>query len=122
MRVRDVMSWPVATIRARETVWRAKREIARTGLHHLVVTDSHNRVRGVVAAADLRDAPWHGCVEDFMSKHVYPVGPNDSIETAAGMMHDHAIGSLPVLDGSRLVGIVTTSDLLALVRANAVRM
>jgi CBS domain-containing protein len=43
---------------------------------------------------------------------VHSVAPTDTVLTAAQRMNDHHIGSLVVLDGSRLVGIVTERDVM----------
>ena len=36
------------------------------------------------------------------------------IEEAVQLMHDHKIGCLPVVDGNKLVGLITETDVLAL--------
>jgi len=46
------------------------------------------------------------CIRD----RVYTVGPTDTVEEAATLMLEHKIGCLPVLEGGRLVGILTESD------------
>lgn len=43
---------------------------------------------------------------------VHSVAPTDTVLTAAQRMNDHHIGSLVVLDGSKLVGIVTERDVM----------
>jgi CBS domain-containing protein len=54
----------------------------------------------------------------IMSQPAVIAHPDDTIETAAALLHEQGIGRLPVVDDSRLVGIVTRSDLLrALVQA-----
>ena len=40
------------------------------------------------------------------------VAPDTEIEDASHLLLDHAISSLPVVEGTELVGIVTTKDLL----------
>ena len=39
-------------------------------------------------------------------------GPDDTVETAATLMHDNDISRLPVVDDGRLVGIVARGDIL----------
>jgi acetoin utilization protein AcuB len=53
-------------------------------------------------------------VKDIMIKEVVTVHEQDSIEKAARLMYDHKIGSLPVLKGEDLVGIITETDLFNL--------
>ena len=48
----------------------------------------------------------------MMTSHVVTVGLTDSIRTVANLMRGKTIGCVPVLDGTKLVGILTVSDLL----------
>ncbi len=52
-------------------------------------------------------------VSEVMTRKVFTVGPEDSIQRAASMMVRHRINRLPVLEGERLVGIVTRGDIIA---------
>lgn len=52
-------------------------------------------------------------VIDVMTKRVYTISIEDSIERAAEMMTTHDINRLPVIDDSKLVGIVTRGDIIA---------
>ena len=115
MRVQDVMTASVLTIDAHDTVARARARMCQKGVHQLVVTAEGGGVAGVISVADVRSAPDGGRVEDFMSRRLFIVRPGTSVGAAAALMRAHAIGSLPVLDGRRLVGIVTVSDMLAVV-------
>jgi acetoin utilization protein AcuB len=51
-------------------------------------------------------------VNAAMTETLVTVSPNDTVEKAAQLMLKHKIGGLPVIDEDRLVGIITTSDLL----------
>lgn len=50
-------------------------------------------------------------VQDIMTSSVSSVQPTDSIGNAAQAMADYDVGALPVLDGHKLVGIVTDRDI-----------
>ncbi|WP_254864630.1 CBS domain-containing protein [Halovivax gelatinilyticus] len=50
-------------------------------------------------------------VREIMSSPVLTAGPDDSLRTAAGLMLDHRVGSVVVMDEG-LAGIVTESDVL----------
>ena len=52
-------------------------------------------------------------VGDIMTKRVYTISPGDSIERAAEMMTKHDINRLPVIEGSKLVGIIMGGDIIA---------
>jgi CBS domain-containing protein len=48
---------------------------------------------------------------DIMSSPVYVVGPQENVAHARHLMLSHKISRLPVLDGERLVGVITKKDL-----------
>ena len=52
-------------------------------------------------------------VSGVMSRNLHEVGPDDSIEEAAGIMTRHRINRLPVVEDGRLVGIVTRGDIIS---------
>jgi CBS domain-containing protein len=61
-------------------------------------------------------------VGQIMSQPAVLAYPDDTLETAVGLLHRHGTGRLPVVDHDCLVGIVTYSDLLrALVQASRPR-
>lgn len=49
-------------------------------------------------------------VSEAMTKNPVTVSPDDTIEYAVLTMRDHNIGGLPVMDGDKLVGIITESN------------
>lgn len=96
-----------------------------------VVVDG--RLVGIITDRDLRDAfpsvfasppgarrkpqfvttdPRTVTVEMVMTSNVTTVGPGDSIADAARLMRRQRIGALPVVEGERVVGILTRSDIL----------
>ena len=54
-------------------------------------------------------------VKDVMSKDPITVSPDDTIRVVAKKMLDNKIGGIPVLEESKLVGIVTVSDIFKVV-------
>ncbi len=50
-------------------------------------------------------------VKDVMTKRVITVGEDCPLEEAARIMIDHKIGSLPVVRGKQVVGIITETDI-----------
>jgi acetoin utilization protein AcuB len=50
-------------------------------------------------------------VHEVMTKRVITVGEDCPLEEAARIMVDHKIGSLPVVTGGKLVGIITETDI-----------
>src|SRR5690606_5231435 len=50
-------------------------------------------------------------VSDVMTSGVRTLGPNDPLRLAARVMADLNVGSIPVCNGDRLVGVVTDRDI-----------
>jgi CBS domain-containing protein len=50
-------------------------------------------------------------VKDIMSKDIVSLNSKDSIERAAQMMKQFDVGSIPVCDSEKLVGIITDRDI-----------
>lgn len=51
-------------------------------------------------------------ISEIMTKQVIAAAVDDSLFDVANTMKDHDIGFLPILDGTRLVGVVTDRDLV----------
>lgn len=91
-------------------------------VRHAVVRDGAI-VAGVVSDRDITrfgvrvGTTW--LVHDVMSAPPVVVSPATAVAEAAHILRSRRIGCLPVVHGGALVGIVTRSDLLALVEAGA---
>jgi acetoin utilization protein AcuB len=96
------------------------------------------RLVGIVTDRDLRDAfpslaetlpsgrqrrapaaidPENIVVEDLMTHDVLTLGPDDPLGRAAETMRRERIGGLPIVEGGKIVGILTRSDLLGALAA-----
>jgi len=51
-------------------------------------------------------------IQDVMSTEVQYVGPTDTLRRAAELMEQFNVGALPVLDGGKLVGMITDRDIV----------
>ena len=56
-------------------------------------------------------------IKDAMTSKVETISPTSTAKEAARTMHDLHIGSLPVVDGNQLVGIITDRDICVRVTA-----
>ncbi len=116
MLVRDVMSRVVATIEPTESAEHARVMMQARAIHHLVVAEG-DQLLGVVSHRDLGGT--HGddvcagrVVRDLMISDVICGAPEMTLPQAAARMRARSIGCLPVLEGGKLVGILTRFDLL----------
>jgi CBS domain-containing protein len=111
MRIQDVMSKGVVSVAPKTTISVARETLHTDEINHLVVVDG-KRIVGVIAAKDLDRAGDEQPIENAMTRDVVTIEPDATLRHAAGVLRGRDIGCLPVVDGERLVGIVTTSDLL----------
>lgn len=124
MRARDVMSLPVVTVNPTTTAEDAARLLCSHGFTALPVVDG-SRLTGIVTEADLIVAPTSAeqpsggrrtapvvLVRDVMTTPVESLTPDAELPDIARIMLDVRIRCLPVVDGLRVVGVVTRRDLL----------
>ena len=118
MRVQDVMTSGVKTVEPTvpaEDAWNLMR-LHR--IHHLVVTDA-NRVIGVLSDRDTGGRRGtavraSNTVAELMTTPAIVVQPEATVRQAANTLRGLSIGCLVVMKASKVVGIVTVSDLLEL--------
>lgn len=118
MRLQQIMETSVDTVAPNEPAQQAWDRMRLTRTHHLVVTQG-NAVVGVLSERDLggrnggalRDGR---SVADLMTGTLVVATPNTTVRQAANLMRGRSVGCLPVMDGNRLAGIVTVTDLLEL--------
>ena len=108
----------VRTIKPSEPASAAREMFRRYDIHHLVVVDRKN-VIGMLADRDLMYAGDDTPVQRVMAHPPVTITPDETVRKAAALMSGHVIGSLPVLNDGKLVGIVTTYDLVALLAKGA---
>jgi CBS domain-containing protein len=76
------------------------------------------RLIGIVTERDLTAALAEGAnpattrVADYMTEQPVTVAPNDDLEVAARRMAEIGVRHLPVVEGNRLVGVLSMRDLL----------
>lgn len=138
MRLRDIMSPTVMTVRASHSCHEAALRMARAGVHHLPVVDDAERLVGVVSDRDLRShllvvmglgderaaVSTRAVLEEMpvsrvMTGAVISGRPDMPVGEAVQLMARYKLGSLPVVEDERLVGIVTERDLLRRLRDRA---
>lgn len=135
MRIRDVMTPNPVAVAPSASVLTARRLMARHGIRHLPVVVGGTLV-GIVSDRDLRvgdkalaDALTtlrsdlvsgrYRAVEAVMTRPVQTIAPGATINEAAHRMRTLKISALPVVAEGRLIGILTTDDLLATLAAVA---
>ncbi len=112
-----IMSRRPQTIRPDDDLVLARQIMLWSGIRHLPVVKGETLV-GMLSDRDILGAGLQGGyagkrVADVMAKKVYWVDPDEDIESVAARMAALKIGAVPVLLNGALIGIVTTTDVLA---------
>jgi CBS domain-containing protein len=116
--VRDVMTKSVKTVQTGSTVREAVQKMNKFDIGSIVVMDNKRPV-GIITERDiLRKIVEQGIdpsvvkANDIMSYPLITAEPDQSIEEAARLMAKKGIKKLPVVEDGRLVGIVTSMDIM----------
>jgi len=117
MRVYEVMSKAVETVKPTVHASEAKTRMRQKKIHHLVVTQGAE-LQGIVSDRDLGGpklpkvlGKW--TVADLMTSPVVTVTTRTLVRRAAALMKGRSIGSLVVTSANgKVAGIVTVADLL----------
>ena len=114
MEIANWMSRSPACISPNDTLAAAKKLMDAGRFRRLPVVESEKLI-GIITERDLRQH-WGYLdatkVNAAMTPDPLTVTPRDTAENAARLMLQHKIGGLPVVDNSKLVGILSTSDLI----------
>jgi CBS domain-containing protein len=119
MKVKDLMrTRNVLSVRADDDVAMAGQLLGWGGVRHLPVLEK-GKVVGVFSERDLlhyrAETGGHGGLEPvrrFMSAPAVVVTPDDELDKATALMVAGKRGCLPVVEGTRLVGILSTTDVV----------
>ncbi|MGA9722741.1 MAG: CBS domain-containing protein [Candidatus Binatus sp.] len=114
MQIVNLMTSDPVTIGSHDTLSKAKSIMDGGAFRRVPVMDDGLLV-GIITERDLRE--YTGYLESTrvnaaMRTRLVTVTPYNTVEDAARLMLKHKIGGLPIVAEGKLVGIVTTSDLL----------
>jgi CBS domain-containing protein len=119
MKIRDIMRRDPIVLQVSDPLHLARSTMAWMEVRHLPVLHE-GRLVGVLGERDLlaygagnRDEDWlNAPVERAMRAEPKTASPDDSVTEAAGRMAMSKVGCLPVTELGRLVGIITSTDVL----------
>lgn len=126
LRVRDLMTPNVVTVQSGDSVATAYELMLDHRFRHLVVIDGEGDLVGLLTHRDLlrhslieraglplsfqNDVMERIRVEEVMTSEVETAEPGQWLQEAALVMYENKYGCLPVVEGSRPVGILTEAD------------
>ena len=125
--VREIMMGSPVTLKPDDSLKLASDLISLGRIRHIPVVEN-GRLLGIISQRDLLGRAADRIlnlrenrksallktvmIKEIMQRRVVTVETDTPIREAASMMADKKIGCLPVLSGSSLVGLVTTTDIL----------
>lgn len=128
--IAQIMSTPVITVGPNDTMDLVQDLFRKNTFHHIPVVDE-GKVVGILSKSDYlrllhgftlfktdrselyNDAILRSLlVGEVMTKQVATLAPEDSVELAVGFFRENLFHALPVVGKGKLVGIVTTFDLI----------
>ena len=125
MKIRDIMSTPAHTIGPEATLMQAWSLMELHRIRHLPVVEA-GKVVAILSDDDVKAAMAPGKpskpastdgldvlkVREHATHAAVCIGPDERLPRAANLMRQRRIGCLPVVNGEKLLGIVTATDLL----------
>lgn len=131
IKVKDIMTTNVISVQENDSMQTVSDIINTYNIHHVPVTDDENVLKGIISKLDvvllqdwatnlnLRSAKRYNeqvlgsqTAGDRMATQLAKISPDDTLETCADIFKENLFHCLPVLQDGKLVGIVTTFDLL----------
>lgn len=127
MKVRDVMTPHPVTIGPNHSIGAALARMRRGNFRRLPVVEN-GRLAGIITDRDLRlamNSPYvlrEGWYDNYLMEHIevrscmtsnpVTVSPDTELADAVRLIETQKFGGLPVVEGNKLVGILTETDLL----------
>ena len=118
MQVSELMNPSVVTIEPTSSAALAARLISRHNIGALPVCASDGRLRGMVTDRDIvlrciaaEEDPAQTLVRDIMTRECATVAPGDDCREATRIMSAQQVRRLPVVEGGKVVDMISLSDL-----------
>jgi CBS domain-containing protein len=118
MIVRDIMTKNIKTVKPDDTVHAAVQKMNKFDIGSVIVISSGrpvgiitetNIMRRIVEPRMDSAMVW---VKDIMSSPLTTIDVNAAVEEAAKVMMEKKINRIPVMNGNKLVGLVSSTDIV----------
>ena len=118
MKVNEIMSRQVVTLKPDSSVASAARLMRRVNLGSIPVCGEDGKIRGMVTDRDITvrciasdSDPQVTPVKEIMTRRVITVEGEDDIRCAAQLMTENRVRRLPVTHDGRLTGFISLADM-----------
>lgn len=116
IKIADLMQESVVTTSPESSLGEVRRMMSEADISSVPVVDSGNEVVGIVTTSDLAEDYDDGTrISELLGEHVYTVPAYNPVHIAARVMRNHHIHHVVVTHEQKVVGIVSSFDLLKLV-------
>jgi len=113
--VADMMSFPVTTVSPNTPMLEVQQLMEEEKIRGVLV-EENDCLLGIVVLWDLKKLKlrkqWNSPVKAFMNRKVTTISPDAPAGEAAELMVQKNIGHLPVVQGQKVIGIVTRTDII----------
>jgi len=117
--VRDIMTTRVKTAKTDSTIMEVVRKMNKFDVGSIIILDSAAKSVGIITERDVlrkivepQLPPDAVKAMQIMSSPLVTIGSDAGVEQAARLMIERKIKKLPVVEGGKLVGIVTSMDIM----------
>lgn len=121
MEITDIIQEDVVTVYLDDTIRDVAEVLRKERVGSTVVLDAHDEILGVVTDRDLVvygqnfiDSLEHTTVNEILSKNVFSIAPDVSVEELTTQMREEGVRRVPVVKDDELYGIVTLDDIIVL--------
>ncbi len=111
MEAREIMTTDVVSLAPDMPVQDAGELLLHYRIHGAPVVDANGQLAGMVSVVDLVGRVGE-TVADVMSPDPVVASTDASVEELAGMMLEQMVRRIPIVEGGRVVGIVSASDII----------
>ncbi len=125
--IRNLMTKEVVTLNLENTLYTAEKRLKKHHIRHIPVVEDEKLI-GLISLSDLKrvsfidayskegteDTPVYNMlsIKDMMIKDPLTVSPDSTILEVSKLLASKEFHSLPVVEDDKLIGIITTTDLL----------
>lgn len=113
----DIMTHPVVTVRPEMLLTDAVRLLLRHHISGMPVLSAEGAMVGIITEHDILNFAFSGQaadtrVEEAMSQPVISLPPDAELATVVNCLSNRHIRRVPIVDGEKVVGIVSRRDIL----------
>ncbi|WP_028575127.1 CBS domain-containing protein [Desulfonatronovibrio hydrogenovorans] len=130
LKVKDIMTTDIFTLKETDNLALARSVMNMARIRHIPIVNEEMHFIGLLTHRDILAATVSKLADvdsstqeeldlgipvlEIMNTSVRTISGNDSLRDAAALLLEHKFGCLPVVEGEKLVGIITEADFLNL--------